>query len=328
MNAGEMQYRALGRCGTRVSAFGLGGWTTYGGSLKDDTAVQAILRAALDAGINFFDIADVYAYGEAERVMGRALADVARHELVLSSKVFFPMSDDVNDRGLSRKHIMESVERSLRNIGSDYLDIYFCHRFDRDTPMHETARAMDDLVRQGKVIYWGTSEWSGDQLRHAHALCSAGNMHPPQVEQPQYSLLARGKFEHDVQPAAEALGMGLVTWSPLYSGVLSGKYDDGLPGESRLGKIEWLREKLYTESNLDKVRRFKPIAEKVGCSRACLALAWAVSRPGVSSVILGATRVEQLCENLAALRLDVSADALAELEALFPSEKPRGGPFG
>jgi len=318
MHAPEMKYRPLGRCGTKVSAFGLGGWTTYGGSVRDADTIHGILHAAFDAGINFFDIADVYEYGEAERVMGRVLRDLPRHELVISSKVYFPMSEDVNDRGLSRKHVMESIERTLKNIGTDYLDLYFCHRFDAETPVEETARAMDDLVRQGKTLYWGTSEWSGDQLHHVRALCDGRHLHPPQVEQPQYSLLARGKVERDVRPAAERLGMGLVVWSPLYSGVLTGKYDDGVPADSRLARIDWLREKLCVEENLDRVRRFKLVAEGAGFTRARLALAWAVSRPGVSSVILGATRLEQLHENLAALDMDISPKLGDELDKLFP----------
>ena len=318
MGAPAMRYRSLGRCGTKVSVFGLGGWLSYGGSVTDRKAVRTILHAAFDAGINFFDIADVYSGGEAERVMGRVLADRPRHELVISSKLFFAMSDDVNDRGLSRKHIFESIDKSLRRIGTDYLDIYFCHRFDEDTPIEETARAMDDLIRRGKVLYWGTSEWTGAQLRDGHAVCDRQNLYPPQVEQPEYSLLARGKFENDVRPAAVEHGMGLVLWSPLCMGILTGKYDDGLPADSRMAREEWLRGDRYTEGNLDRVRKFKALADERGHTRAQLALAWAEAQEGVSSVILGATRLEQLQENLGALDITIDEDTNRALDDLFP----------
>ncbi len=314
----SMQYRNLGRCGLKVSAFSLGGWTTFGGSVTDDLSVKAILYAAFDAGINFFDIADIYAKGESERAMGRVLRDLPRHELVLSSKVFWPMSDDINDRGLSRKHIMESVDRSLKRIGTDYLDLYFCHRFDTETPLEETARAMDDLVRAGKVLYWGTSEWTGEQLLLAHDTCERRNLYRPQVEQPQFNLLTRQKYESDVAPVCQNLGMGTVIWSPLASGVLTGKYDRGVPAESRLGRIDWLRDGSLTEERLQRVRAFGERAAAAGVSRTQLALAWAASHPGVSSVILGATSVEQLQENLGALKVQLTSELKLDLEMLFP----------
>jgi voltage-dependent potassium channel beta subunit len=314
----EMPYRKLGRAGLRVRALGLGGWTTFGGSVKDRDRIAAIIRHAFEAGINFFDIADVYARGEAERVMGATLRELPRHRLVISSKCFWPMSDDVNDRGLSRKHIMESVEKSLRRIGTDYLDLYFCHRWDPDTPLEETVRAMDDLVRQGKVLYWGTSEWSGDQLREAHALGGQRHLYPPRVEQPQLSLLERRRFAEDVRPAAVDLGMGLVVWSPLASGALTGKYDDGVPEDSRLGRMDWLRESVLTRANLERVRSFKEVADEVGCTRAQLAIAWAAAQTGISSVITGATRLEQLEENLGALEIEVTDDLRRRLDAIFP----------
>ena len=321
MKTSEMQYRPLGRCGTKVSVFGLGGWTTFGGSVTDGETIRAILTTAFDAGVNFFDIADAYETGEAERVMGRVLNDFPRHELVITSKVYFPMSGDVNDRGLSRKHIFESVEKTLKRIGTDYVDIYFCHRFDENTPVEETARAMDDLVRQGKVLYWGTSEWTGAQLRDVHAICDRRNLYPPQVEQPQYSLLVRAKFENDVMPAAVELGMGMVVWSPLGLGLLTGKYDDGIPEDSRLGKIDWLRDWFHTEERAERVRRFKSIADSQGHSRAQLALAWAVAQPCVSSVILGCTSTEQLQQNLASLAIELTDDLKTRLDELFPVDE-------
>lgn len=319
MQKAEMEYRPLGRCGTRVSVFGLGGWLTFGGSVREARAIRSILYAAFDAGINFFDTADIYAHGEAERAMGKVLADFPRQQLVVSSKVFFAMSDDVNDRGLSRKHVFDSVHKTLGRLGTDYLDVYFCHRFDDQTPVEETARAMDDLVHQGKVLYWGTSEWTGEQLREVNSLCVRTNLYRPQVEQPQYSLLARGKFEREVRPALEEYGMGAVTWSPLCMGLLSGKYDQGLPADSRLHHEEWLREDRYTEGNLDRVRRFKAQADRLGCTRAQLALAWTAAQPGVSSVILGVSSLEQLTENLGATHVALTEEVSRSLDELFPA---------
>lgn len=314
----DMRYRSLGRCGTKVSVFGLGGWTTFGGSVQDDEMVKTIIHAAYDAGINFFDIADIYAKGESEKAMGKVLREFPRHRLVLTSKCFWPMSDDVNDSGLSRKHIMESVEKSLRRMCTDYLDIYFCHRFDPLTPVEETVRAMDDLVRQGKILYWGTSEWSGAQLRQARGIADSRNLYAPQVEQPQYNLLARKVFETDVAPVCADQGMGTVVWSPLASGLLTGKYDHGVPADSRLAKIDWLRDEHYTEPRLARVRAFGERAQQVGVSRTQLSLAWAAAHPVVSSVILGATRVEQLKDNLGALNVAMTTELKSSLETLFP----------
>ncbi len=314
----SMRYRPLGRSGVKVSALGLGGWTTFGESVAGQETVKDILCAAFDAGVTFFDIADAYAKGESERMMGKVLSEFPRHELVISSKVFFPMSDDVNDRGLSRKHIMESVDRSLRRIGTDYLDLYFCHRFDPNTPIEETARAMDDLVHRGKILYWGTSEWTGPQLRNVHRLCSKLNLHPPRVEQPQYSLLARTKFELDVRPTAVKHGMGLLLWSPLASGLLTGKYDDGFPKDSRLSRLAWLRKSEFSEERRERIRRFEDVARRYGHSRAQLAIAWVAAARGVSSVILGVTRLEQLRENIEALKIPVTKEMSAELDRIFP----------
>ncbi len=312
-----MSYRPLGRCGTKVGAFSLGGWTTFGGSITSQETTREILHAAYEAGVNFFDIADAYGRGEAEVLMGRALGELPRHSLVISTKCYWPMSDDINDRGLSRKHLFESIHKSLNRLGTDYVDIFFCHRPDPETPIEETVRAMDDLVRQGKVLYWGTSVFSGEQLREAHAVATDLGCHPPQVEQPEYSLLERKAVESDVQPAADELGMGLVVWSPLGSGVLTGKYDDGVPEDSRLGRIEWLRNQVLVEQDVERVRKMKAVADDLGCSRAQLSLAWAAAQPGISSVILGATSVEQLRENLGALDVDVNDEVARRLDELF-----------
>jgi voltage-dependent potassium channel beta subunit len=315
-----MKYRSLGNSGLKVSELSLGGWTTYGGSVKDQKVAQAIIARAYESGVNFYDIADIYAKGESEKMMGAALRDFPRHTLVISSKLYWPMSDDPNDRGLSRKHVMESIEKSLKRIGTDYLDLYFCHRWDAETPLLETIRAMDDLIHQGKILYWGTSEWTGEQIRQACDLAERYHLYPPQVEQPQYNMLMRHRFEDEVLPTAQKNGMGLVTWSPLASGLLTGKYDDGLPPGARLTEIGWLREDVLSEGRLAKVRELKQIAADLNISRAQLAISWALRQPAVSSVITGATRVEQLVENLGAAEVALPPEVLAKIDALFAPE--------
>ena len=318
MHNSEMPYRKVGKSGLSMSLFSLGGWVTFGGQLSDFNEIKKIHETAFEAGVNFFDIADIYARGESEIVMGKALSGFPRNELIISSKVFWPMSDDVNDKGLSRKHIFESVDRSLKRIRTDYLDIYFCHRFDPETPLEETVRAMDDLVRRGKILYWGTSEWTSSQLAECFQLCRAGGYYRPIVEQPQYSLLARDKFEKDTLPVLERLNLGATVWSPLASGVLTGKYDKGV-SDGRLSRpnLAWLKETLVTQQNIDKVIKFKALAEAAGCSRSQLALAWAAAQPGVSSVILGASSPAQLKENLGALKVRLTPDLDKNLKSLF-----------
>ncbi|HUZ63321.1 MAG TPA: aldo/keto reductase [Acetobacteraceae bacterium] len=312
-----MEYRNLGRAGLKVSALSLGSWTTFGESVKDQAAVRSIVAAAYDAGVNFFDMADGYARGESERAMGLALRPFPRHTLVLSSKVFRPMSEDVNDRGLSRKHIMDAVDKSLARIGTDYLDIYFCHRDDPETPIEETVRAMDDLVRAGKVLYWGTSEWPIGKI--GEAISIAGRMfHRPQVEQSLYNLLSRERVEGELGDIAKEHGLGLVIWGPLASGLLSGKYDDGIPEGSRLSRLTGPRDQWYSSDFIDRVRRLRRIADEIGAPRSAIALAWLLGRPGVSSVITGAVTLDQLRANLAAHDLRLPEAALREIDAIFP----------
>lgn len=317
MPANFSEYRQVGRSGLRVSSLSLGGWLTFGNSILDINIATEMIKTAFQAGINFFDIADVYARGESEILMGKVLKNFSRHELVISSKVFWPMSNDVNDRGLSRKHIMESIDRSLQRIGTDYLDMYFCHRFDEHTPIAETARAMDDLIRQGKILYWGTSEWSGEQLRTLWKTCEKNNFCPPIVEQPQYNLLTRKRYEEDVAPTCQEFGMGTVTWSPLASGVLSGKYAKGIVKGSRLEQQEWLREQLLGESNQKKVEALISLSKEAGCSPGQLAIAWILGHPVVSSVILGASSTQQLQDNLIAARLNPSDSDIQKLNKIF-----------
>jgi len=310
-----MKYRKLGSSGLLVSEVSLGGWITFGGTIEEDTA-RAIVRRAVDAGINFIDLADVYARGEAEKVVGRMLGDFTRENLILSSKLYWPMSDDPNDKGLSRKHIVQSVERSLRNLGTDYLDFYFCHREDDQTALEETCRAMDDLVHQGKVLYWGTSVWPAKSLKRAHDVADRRNLYAPQVEQPPYNLMERG-VERGVLSTCAKLGMGVVVWSPLAGGMLTGKYNDGVPEGSRATTTSWLDGKL-TEENLTRLRRFSALAAKLWVRPEQLALAWVLTRPEVTSVITGATRVEHVEHNLGAVEIDIPEDALRELDMIFP----------
>jgi len=312
-----MNYRSLGKSGLKVSEIGLGGWLTFGRTVTDQKLAGQIIKTAYDNGINFFDIADVYAKGESEKAMGKALADFPRHTLVISSKVHWPMSDEVNDKGLSRKHIMESIDKSLQRIGTDYLDIYFCHNWDEETPIEETIRAMNDLVHQGKVLYWAVSNWEGAPMQAACDFAEQHNLYKPLADQPEYNLLERTKFEAEIAPTAQKNGMGLVTYSPLASGLLTGKYDDGIPEGSRMASVDWLKEELGKNSFLDKSRKFKSIAEGLGVSRAEVAIAWCLHHPAVSSVITGATRVEQLETNLKAMELKLDESVLKQLDAIF-----------
>lgn len=312
-----MKYRRLGESGIKVSELSLGGWTTFGESLTDKNLARDIIIKAYENGINFFDIADIYAKGASEELMGETLREFPRHTLVISSKVFWPMSDDINDRGLSRKHIMESVHKSLKRIGTDYLDIYFCHRFDEDTPTEETIRAMDDLIHQGKVLYWGTSEWSGAQIQNAINIAEKYNLYKPQTEQPHYSMLWRDKVEGDILPTTEPGGMGLVVWSPLESGMLTGKYDDGLPEDSRLARLGWLQERVYVEEKRQIVRNLKPIADSLGVTRSQLAIAWTLRQSGVSSAITGATQVAQLEDTLKSVEVNLTDEILDQIDAVL-----------
>ncbi len=314
-----MEYRRLGQSGLRVSALSLGGWINFERKLPEADARDIVARA-YGQGINFYDLADVYGHGEAERWMGGMLREYPRHTLVISSKVFFPMSDDVNDRGLSRKHILESIDRSLANLGTDYLDLYFCHRPDPHTPLLETARAMDDLIHQGKVLYWGTSEWEPQGLAAVCELCAQHGLTPPQVEQPQYSLLHRERVEQRVLPVAEAYGLGLVVWSPLGMGMLTGKYDSGIPRDSRFGREEWSREQYVTDENRRIVLALRPIAQELGLTRAQLALAWVLRKQAISSAIIGVTSVAQLDENLGAVGVTLADEVLSRIERVLAGD--------
>jgi voltage-dependent potassium channel beta subunit len=295
-----MHYRRLGRSGIKVSELSLGAWVTFGNQIDEKTAIE-LIKAAYDQGVNFFDNADVYANGQAEQVMGKAIQDLPREALVISSKVFWPTMPGPNGRGLSRKHIVESIHNSLRRLGTDYVDLYYCHRYDPDTPIEEVVRTMTDLIHQGKVLYWGTSEWTGSQVAQAIGTAREYGLIPPSMEQPQYNLFHRQRVEAELWPLCKEYGLGLTTWSPLYYGILSGKYNEGIPSGSRasLSDMGWIRDRI-TPERVTIVRQLTALAQDLEITTAQLALAWLLRRKEVSSVITGATRAEQLDENLAA----------------------------
>lgn len=304
-----MQYRSLGKSGLRISALSFGAWVTFGKQIGEPTA-KALLHRAYDAGINFFDNAETYADGQAEVVMGGILKQSGwpRSSYLVSSKVYFGWEDDKpNQTGLSRKHVVEGCHAALRRLQVEYLDVYYCHRPDPGVPVLETARAMHDLITQGKVLYWGTSEWPAAQIREAFRVCNNCNLHAPIVEQPQYNLFHRTRLEKEYAPLFRNPGLGATIWSPLGSGLLTGKYTAGVPKGSRLDSpdMEWLRDRLLqqpgSERKLAALPALSKIAAELDTTLPRLAIAWCLRNPHVSSVILGASRVDQLEENLGAL---------------------------
>ncbi len=312
----EMQYRRLGSSGLKVSALSLGAWVTYGGQVGQQVADEC-MAAAYEAGVNFFDNAEAYAEGQAEIVMGNTLKKMAwgRDTYLVSSKVFWG-GNLPNQTGLSRKHVTEACHAALRRLQVDYLDLYFCHRPDPDTPVEETVRAMHDLITQGKVLYWGTSEWSAERYLQAWEFADSNNLYKPQMEQPQYNMFARDKVEKEFASQYDRTGMGTTIWSPLSSGLLTGKYNDGVPDGSRitLPGYEWLREMFENEEGkqrIEKCRRLADVAKDLDCSMAQMAIAWCLKNERVSTVITGASRGSQVTENMKALevvdRLDEAA---------------------
>ncbi len=321
----SMPYRRVGTSGLKVSALSFGAWVTFGNQIGAEVA-RDLLHTAYDAGVNFFDNAEGYADGQAEVVMGDILKQSGwrRGSYVLSTKIYFGAEHDgPNEMGLSRKHIIEGCEASLRRLQTDHVDLLFCHRPDPDTPILETARAMHDLIVQGKVLYWGTSEWSADQINQACDLCERYHLHAPIVEQPQYNLFHRSRFEKELTPVLKARGLGTTIWSPLASGLLTGKYNDGIPPDSRLQieSLEWLRKRLTgpgTERKLAAVKRFAAVANGLDVSLPALAIAWCMKNPQVSTVILGASKLAQLQENFHALAVyeRMSPQVMAELDQI------------
>jgi len=301
----SMPYRRLGRSGLKVSVLSFGSWVTFGPQLDEDLAVRC-LEAAREGGVNFFDNAEAYAGGESEVIMGKAFKTLgwARDEYVVSSKFYWGLSEAPNMRyTLNRKYLTQAIDRSLERFGLDFLDLIFCHRADPETPIEETVWAMSDIVSAGKALYWGTSEWSASEIVSAMAIAERHHLHAPVMEQPQYNLLERERVEREYKRVIEDYGIGLTTWSPLASGQLTGKYLDGIPEGSRgaLPGYEWLQASLTDARRNEKVRALEAIANDLGCPLAQLAIAWCAANPAVSTVITGASRVEQVRENLGAL---------------------------
>lgn len=324
-----MQYRFLGRSGLKVSVLSLGAWVTYGGQVNEETSYECML-AAYRAGVNFFDNAEAYADGNAEIVMGRIIKRTGwvRSDLVISTKIFWG-GKGPNDRGLSRKHILEGTDASLSRLQMDYVDLIFCHRPDIYAPIEETVWAMNHVLNQGKAIYWGTSEWSAQQIMEAHAIARREHLIPPLMEQPQYNMFHRERIEREYARLYSEVGLGTTIWSPLASGILTGKYNQGIPEKSRMSLegYDWLRKNLESEQGqerLAKVRQLMPIAEEIGCSMAQLAIAWCLKNPNVSTVITGASNPRQVLENMDSLEVvdRLSEDVIQRIEEILDN-KPK-----
>ncbi|PWU69716.1 aldo/keto reductase family protein [Gracilibacillus dipsosauri] len=312
-----MQYRRLGNTGLKVSEISLGSWLTYGGYVEEEKAIASIDKA-YELGINFFDTANVYMRGDAEKVVGKALRKYPRSSYVLATKVFGKMGDGPNDHGLSRKHIVEQCDASLKRLGLDYIDIYYCHRYHQDTPLEETLRALDDLIRQGKVLYIGVSEWSAEQMTEAIHLADKKLLDRIVVNQPNYSMLQR-YIEKEVIPVGKKHGIGQVVFSPLAQGVLTGKYKKGqaIPENSRAAQKDMNLSRILTEDNLEKVEKLKAIAANENLSLAQLAIAWILRQENVASALVGASRPEQIEENAKASGITLSQETLAKTEEIL-----------
>ncbi|UCG50988.1 MAG: aldo/keto reductase [Candidatus Latescibacterota bacterium] len=319
-----MEFRNMGSSGLKLSALSLGAWITYGGQVGEDAATEC-MSAAYEAGVNFFDNAEGYDDGNAERVMGKVIKRQGwkRSDLVISTKIFWG-GKGVNDRGLSRKHIMEAIDASLKRLDMDYVDLVFCHRPDYHTPIEETVRAMNTLIAQGKAFYWGTSEWSAEEIMAACGVARREHLIPPQMEQPEYNLFRRERVEVEYARLYKEIGLGTTIWSPLASGLLTGKYNNGAPEGSRLSLngYGWLRGMVLGENaqeRIDKVKALEPIAKELGCTLAQLALAWCLKNPNVSTVITGATTGDQVKENMKSLGVveGLTDDVMEQIEGVF-----------
>ncbi|WP_457565531.1 potassium channel beta subunit family protein [Caldithrix abyssi] len=324
-----MEYRFLGKSGLKVSALSFGAWVTFGEQVDEEIAYQC-MKEAYDAGVNFFDNAEVYAQGQAEIMMGNILKKTGwkRSDLVLSTKIFWGGSGP-NDCGLSRKHIFEGTNAALKRLQVDYVDLIFCHRPDLYTPIEETVWAMNLIIQQGKALYWGTSEWSAEQIRHAHEFALREHLIPPTMEQPEYNMFNREKVEKEFLNLYRDIGLGTTTWSPLASGILTGKYNNGIPEGSRLSLkgYQWLRSRLESEEGrkkLEKTRQLTRIADELGVTMAQMAIAWCLKNPDVSTVITGASNPSQVRQNMEALKaLDLLSDEVMEKIESILQNKPR-----
>lgn len=319
-----MEYRRLGSSGLQVSAVSLGSWLTFGSQISDDVA-EDLMRISYEAGINFFDNAEAYAHGRSELVMGKLLKkfDWDRTTYVVSSKVYWG-GDKPNQLGLSRKHVIEACHAALKRLQVEYLDLYFCHRPDKNTPIEETVWAMNTLIQQGKVLYWGTSEWSAQQIMEAYSVARQYNLIPPTMEQPQYHLYHRDRVEQEYKRLYSTIGLGTTIWSPLASGVLTGKYSSGVDEGTRLARkgLDWLRNNILTEENIRKTESLKPIAQELGATLPQLAIAWCLKNPNVSTVILGASKTSQLQENIASLAIvpKLTDDVIKRIEEIVQNK--------
>lgn len=316
-----MKYRRLGMWGVKLSEIGYGSWMTL--NEVDQDYADRLHRTAYDAGINFFDTANVYGAGQAEVIVGKSLKVFRRDTYVLATKVFWPFQKDwpfegANDRGLSRKHIFEQCHASLSRLNTDYIDLYQCHRFDPETPVLETCRAMNDLINQGKVLYWGVSEWNADQISEAVSICEDNGWHRPVSNQPLYNMLER-HWEYEVFPTCSELGLGIVAFSPLAEGLLTGKYNEAVPADSRAAREKTshsLKPRL-NEHNLEIVRKLTKLADGLGIAMSNLALAWCLRRPDVTSMIIGASKPEQIIENVKASEVMLDDDVLDRISAIL-----------
>ena len=322
-----MEYRYLGKSGLQVSALSFGAWVTFGQQIGEDNALES-MEAAYQAGVNFFDNAEVYANGKAETVMGNVIKKVGwkRSDLIISTKVFWG-GDGPNDTGLSRKHIVEGTRASLARLQMDYVDLIFCHRPDIYTPIEETVRAMNFIIDQGLAFYWGTSEWSAEQIMQAYGIARQEHLIPPLMEQPQYNMMHRERVEKEYARLYEEIGLGTTIWSPLASGLLTGKYNKGIPEGTRvsLSGYEWLRERFEdeeTQKQLAHVRELTQVAEKLGCSMAQLAIAWCLKNPNVSTVITGASRASQVVENMKSLEFvdKLDKEVMEKIEGILENK--------
>ena len=325
-----MQYRFLGKSGLQVSALSLGAWLTYGGQVGEDVTL-ACMQAAYDAGVNFFDNAEAYAWGNAEIVMGNVIkkAGWKRSDLVISTKIFWG-GDGPNQSGLSRKHLIEGTHASLKRLQLDYVDLLFCHRPDLHTPVEETVWTMNLLIQQGKALYWGTSEWSATEIMEAYAVARREHLIPPLMEQPEYNMFARNRVEREYARLYREIGLGTTIFSPLARGFLTGKYNQGIPDGSRAAEKSWLRETLESEEGqqkIEKVKQLEPLAAELDCTLAQLALAWCLANPHVSTVITGASRPEQVHENMIALDVvdKLNEDVMERIDTIL-GNKPEPEP--
>lgn len=319
----EMQYRRLGRSGLKVSVLSLGSWVTFDNQLDTGLATEC-MSAAREAGVNFFDNAEAYAGGASETIMGKVFEQERweRWSYVVSTKFFWGIHDDVNMKNtLNRKYLHQAIDGSLERLGLDYVDLAYCHRADPDTPLEETVHAMSDMVSSGKALYWGTSEWTAAEIYAAHEIAERKNLHKPVMEQPQYNMLERSRVENEYARLYDDIGLGLTTWSPLKSGALTGKYLDGVPEGSRasLADFDWLKEGLTDAAVSEKVRALAVVAKELDCSLAQLAIAWCAANPNVSTVITGASRAEQVTENMLALDVleSLDDDVMARIDAVL-----------